>query len=103
MEKDHSVPKKQRHTAKRIFERLRDEYGFGGGYTSVSSISVFHRQSQPLPGGRHTLPVHPRIIVGSENPNNEGLICIEYIYQEAFLRGFRYQRSVYHFLFDNKP
>ena len=26
--------RKQRHTAKRIFERLRDEYGFGGGYTT---------------------------------------------------------------------
>ena len=35
LEKDHSVPKKQRHTAKRIFERLRDEYGFRGGYTTV--------------------------------------------------------------------
>ena len=27
--------RKQRHTAKRIFERLRDEYGFDGGYTTV--------------------------------------------------------------------
>ena len=35
LEKDHSVSKKQRHTAKRIFERLRDEYGFGGRYTTV--------------------------------------------------------------------
>jgi transposase len=26
---------KQRHTAKRVFERLRDEHGFGGGYTVV--------------------------------------------------------------------
>ena len=26
---------KQRHTAKRIFERLRDEHGFDGGYTVV--------------------------------------------------------------------
>ena len=26
---------KQRHTAKRIFDRLRDEYGFTGGYTIV--------------------------------------------------------------------
>ena len=26
---------KQRHTAKRIFERLRDEHGFAGGYTVV--------------------------------------------------------------------
>jgi hypothetical protein len=25
---DKSRPKKQQHTAKRIFERLRDEYGF---------------------------------------------------------------------------
>ncbi|SFG41398.1 hypothetical protein SAMN05443635_11669 [Roseobacter denitrificans OCh 114] len=28
-------PSKQRHTAKRIFERLRDECGFDGGYTIV--------------------------------------------------------------------
>ena len=27
--------RKQRHTAKRIYERLRDECGFGGGYTIV--------------------------------------------------------------------
>ena len=28
--------KKQRHTAKRIYERLRDEYGFAGGITIVT-------------------------------------------------------------------
>ena len=28
LEADTRVPRKQRHTAKRIFERLRDEYGF---------------------------------------------------------------------------
>ena len=32
---DKSQPKKQQHTAKRIFERLRDEYGFTGGITIV--------------------------------------------------------------------
>ena len=32
---DQSVLKKQRHTAKRIFERLRDEHGFPGHYTIV--------------------------------------------------------------------
>ena len=32
---DKSRPKKQQHTAKRIFERLRDEYGFTGGLTIV--------------------------------------------------------------------
>jgi transposase len=32
---DRSAPRKQRHTVKRIFERLRDEHGFEGGYTIV--------------------------------------------------------------------
>ena len=32
---DQTAPVKQRHTAKRIFERLRDEHGFAGGYTVV--------------------------------------------------------------------
>src|SRR5271154_4227771 len=32
---DKQRPVKQRHTAKRIFERLRDEHGFAGGYTVV--------------------------------------------------------------------
>ena len=44
LEKDHSVPKKQRHTAKRIFERLRDEYGFDGGYTTVKDYVREHRR-----------------------------------------------------------
>jgi transposase len=34
IEEDKSFPKKQRHTAKRIFERLR-EMGYGGKYTQV--------------------------------------------------------------------
>ena len=44
LEEDHHVPKKQRHTAKRIFERLRDEYGFGGGYTTVKDYVREHRR-----------------------------------------------------------
>ena len=35
LQDDLNVPKKQRHTAKRIYERLRDEHGFEGGYTIV--------------------------------------------------------------------
>jgi transposase len=35
LQDDREVLKKQRHTALRIYERLRDEYGFGGGYTIV--------------------------------------------------------------------
>ena len=32
---DKTRPRKQRHTAKRIFDRLRDEYRYDGGYTIV--------------------------------------------------------------------
>ena len=35
LEADRTAPVKQRHTAKRIFERLRDEHGYGGGLTVV--------------------------------------------------------------------
>ena len=35
LEEDRTVHRKQRHTAKRIFERLRDEHGFAGGQTIV--------------------------------------------------------------------
>ena len=35
LEADRLVPRKQRHTVKRIFERLRDEYGFDGQQTIV--------------------------------------------------------------------
>ena len=35
LEADRTAPVKQRHTAKRIFERLRDEHGYAGGLTVV--------------------------------------------------------------------
>ena len=44
LEEDLRVPRKQRHTAKRIFQRLRDEYGFDGGYTIVKDYVREHRR-----------------------------------------------------------
>lgn len=35
---DKAVPRKQRHTAKRIWERLSDECGYQGGYTAVKDV-----------------------------------------------------------------
>jgi transposase len=35
LEDDRKVHRKQRHTAKKVFERLRDEHGFTGGYTII--------------------------------------------------------------------
>ena len=41
---DKSRPKKQQHTAKRVFERLRNEYGFTGGITIVKDYVAGWRQ-----------------------------------------------------------
>jgi transposase len=40
---DRSAPPKQRHTAKRIFDRLRTEHGYAGSYTSVKAYVHEHR------------------------------------------------------------
>lgn len=47
-ERDRNIPKKQRHTAKRIFERLREE-GYEGGYTQVKdAVRELRRTSQEV-------------------------------------------------------
>ena len=46
LEDDRQAPKKQRHTAQRIFERLRDEHGYHGGkYTVVKDAVRAWKQS----------------------------------------------------------
>ena len=48
--------RKQRHTAKRIFDRLRDEHGFTGGYTIVKDyVREHHRRRREM----HVPLVHP--------------------------------------------
>lgn len=52
LDEDTHSPRKQRHTAWRLFERLRDEYGFNGGYTIVKDYvrdKRFHRQEMFVP------------------------------------------------------
>ncbi len=46
LEDDKGRPAKQRHTSKRIFERLRDEHGYGGGVTIVKDYVLAQRQRQ---------------------------------------------------------
>ena len=48
IEDDRGVPRKQRHTAKRIFERIRDE-GYEGGYTQVKlAVRGIRRRSKEV-------------------------------------------------------
>lgn len=43
---DPQQPRKQRHTAKRIFDRLKEEHGFPGGYTIVKDYVRLKRLRQ---------------------------------------------------------
>lgn len=45
LESDQKAPKKQRHTAKRIFERLKAEHGYRGGKTVVEDAVRAWRQT----------------------------------------------------------
>src|SRR6056297_2197147 len=49
LEDDRSQLKKQRHTAKRIFERLRDEHGFTGGITIVTDYVREKKRRRVIP------------------------------------------------------
>ena len=46
LEQDKRRTKKQRHTAKRILERLCDEHGYTGGYTIVKDYVRLRKVSQ---------------------------------------------------------
>jgi transposase len=46
LEQDKTEPKKQRHSAKRVFERLRDEHAYTGGYTIVKDYVRLRKLSQ---------------------------------------------------------
>ena len=52
LEADKKAPPRQRHTARRIFERRRDEYGYTGGITQVQEAvkqTVAHSKEVFLP------------------------------------------------------
>jgi transposase len=49
LEEDRNRPRKQRHTAKRICERLQQEHGFTGGYTIVKDyVREQHQRRQEM-------------------------------------------------------
>ena len=48
---DLGAPRKQRHTAKRVFDRLVDERGYGGSYSTVRRFVLDWRQARSAGGG----------------------------------------------------
>ena len=62
LEDDRTSHHKQRYTAKRIFDRLREEYGFTGGYTLhalARNPEMTRRRTlaHPVPAGETDLPI----------------------------------------------
>jgi transposase len=46
---DQKQPRKQRHTAQRLFDRLKAEYGYDGGYTVVADyVRAYRQQHQEM-------------------------------------------------------
>jgi len=75
---DKNRPKKQHHTAKRIFERMRDEHGFTGGYTIIKD----YVREQTLAGQEVFVPlVHP--CGHAQADFGEALVVINGVEQKA--------------------
>ena len=71
---DAHAPKKQRHTAKRIFERLRDEHGFTGGSTIVRDyVSKARQRFAEVFVPLHHPPGHAQVDFGEAIVDLEGV------------------------------
>ncbi|MEQ5872931.1 IS21 family transposase [Sagittula sp. NFXS13] len=80
---DKTRPRKQRHTAKKIFERLRDECRFDGGYTIVKDyVRASKRGSQEMFVPLSHPPGHGQADFG------EALVVIGGIEQKAYFFAF---------------
>jgi transposase len=107
LEDDREAPRKQRHTAKRVFERLRDEHGYTDGLTAVKDAvrewrrehtEVFVPLAHP-PGGAQvdvgeaevTLDGRPTnmAVFVMTLPHSDAIFCCAFPREctEAFLEG----------------
>lgn len=59
LEEDLERPKKQRHTAKRIYDRLLNEYDFNGGETTVRKYVSIIKRSLGLKNSEAFVPIEP--------------------------------------------
>ena len=101
LEEDRQVHRKQRHTVKRIFERLRDEHGFTGGYTIVKDYVRECRQH-----GREVFvplahdPGHAQVDFGEARAVIEGKVCKIHVFamdlpqsDACFVKAYRAENS----------
>jgi transposase len=114
LESDRTAPKKQRHTAKRIFERLRQEHQYPGGYSAVKEVvsawksqgaEVFVPLSHP-PGEAQVDYGAAEVVVAGQPrtaavfvmvlPHSDAVFCCAFpqecteTFQEGHVRSFAY-------------
>jgi transposase len=109
LQEDEHKPPKQRHTAKRIYERLRSEYGFAGAESTVRHFVSQHKQAKratvfiPLgyqPGEMAQVDFGEAVVVIAGEQVTAQLFCLRLCYskqpfvfglpsqaQEAFFEG----------------
>jgi transposase len=90
LEDDRTAPPKQRHTAKRILDRLHDEYGFTGSYTIVKDyvrekrirLKEVYFPLEHRPGTSQIDFGTARVIIGGEECKAH-LFCMTLPYSDA--------------------
>ncbi len=83
LREDADRPRKQRHTAKRVLDRLREEHGFTGGYTIVKAYLREHqRRGREMFVPLHHAPGHAQADFG------EALVVIGGVEQKAHFFAF---------------
>ena len=76
LEADRAMPKKQRHTATRIFERLRNEHGFTGKLTIVTDyVREKKRRTQEVFVPLVHPPGHAQVDFGEALAEIAGAVC----------------------------
>ena len=89
---DKDCPKKQRHTAKRIFERLRDEHGFEGGITIVTDyIREKKRQTKEAFEARTHWPCRTRQTIHGRSFARQAMRSIA---ERGFYGGSAWRRTI---------
>lgn len=102
LDEDLSRPRKQRHTARRIYHRLVEEYGFKGGESTVRLYVRRHRPRErqvyiPLeydPGSDAQCDFGPAYVVMEDKLEQVQLFCLRLCYStKPFVMAFPHQKQ----------
>ena len=101
LEADRAAPPKQRHTAKRIYDRLRAEHGFTGGYTIIKDyLREQHARTQemfvplPHPPGHAQVDFGEAVAVIGGEEQKIHFFCLDLPHSDAcFVKAYPAERT----------